>query len=154
MAEWIMARDTVGYLPGDILVKVDRAAMSTSLETRAPLLDMRLETLARQIAPRLHVDGREGKKLLRALLYRHVPRALIERPKQGFAIPLDDWLRGALKEWGADLLADEALIATLGLNARRIAALWTAHQTRRATLGRELWVILMLLQWGRGQELR
>jgi len=149
MAEWIMARDITGYLPGDILVKVDRAAMSTSLETRAPLLDARVETLARQIAPSLHVDGREGKKLLRALLYRHVPKELIERPKQGFAIPLDDWLRGALRDWGAEMLSDHELIMSLGLNARNITALWAAHQMQRSNAGRELWIILVLLQWAR-----
>lgn len=150
MAEWIMARDVTGYLPGDILVKVDRAAMSVSLETRAPLLDTRVETVARQIPAALHVDGREGKQLLRTLLYTHVPRELIERPKQGFAIPLDDWLRGALQRWGAALLGDQDLLTTLGLNTETIRQLWDNHQSHRVNAGRELWVILMLLHWRRG----
>lgn len=149
MAEWIMARDTSGYLPGDILVKVDRAAMSVGLETRAPLLDARVATLARQIPIGLHVDGREGKKLLRSLVYRHVPQSLIERPKQGFAIPLDDWLRGALQEWGSALITDADLTEALGLDADLIGELWAKHQARRVNAGNELWTILMLLLWAR-----
>jgi asparagine synthase (glutamine-hydrolysing) len=149
MAEWIMARDVTGYLPGDILVKVDRAAMSVGLETRAPFLDSRVETLARQIPLAMHLDGREGKKLLRALLYRHVPRELIERPKQGFAVPLDDWLRSALHGWASDLLNDHQMITTLGLNTRFIRQLWVGHQKRSVNAGRELWIILTLLQWAR-----
>lgn len=149
MAEWIMARDTTGYLPGDILVKVDRAAMSVSLETRAPFLDIRVSNLARKIPASLHLDGQEGKKLVRALLYRHVPRALIERPKQGFAMPVDDWLRGALKHWAKALIADEDLANALGVNTGALVALWQDHQRRRVNAGRELWVLLMLLLWAK-----
>jgi asparagine synthase (glutamine-hydrolysing) len=153
MAEWLMASDSTGYLPGDILVKVDRAAMSSSLETRAPLLDVRVIDFARQIATTRHVDSREGKKLLRNLLYRHVPRDLIERPKQGFAIPLDSWLRGALKTWSEALLEDEALFDDLGLNTTAVQALWQAHQSRRINAGRELWVLLMLLLWAKEMKI-
>lgn len=149
MAEWIMVRDTTGYLPGDILVKVDRAAMSVGLETRAPLLDFRVARLARQLPVEMHVDGRQGKKLLRALLDRHVPRTLIERPKQGFALPLDRWLRGALKPWGEAILTDEALIAAVGLRASAVRALWSRHQNRRVNAGTQLWSLLMLLLWVR-----
>jgi asparagine synthase (glutamine-hydrolysing) len=149
MVEWLMARDTTGYLPGDILVKLDRAAMSVSLETRAPFLDARVSDLARQIPVALHVDGREGKKLVRALLYRHVPRALIERPKQGFAMPVDDWLRGALKHWAGALIADEGPVSALGLNKSTLMALWHNHQRRRVNAGRQLWVLLMLLLWAK-----
>ncbi|WP_417525537.1 asparagine synthase (glutamine-hydrolyzing) [Marinovum sp.] len=149
MAEWMMARDTTGYLPGDILVKVDRAAMSVGLETRAPFLDARVAEAARQIPIGLHVDGRQGKKLLRALLYRHVPQALIERPKQGFAMPLDDWLRGALRPWGVTLIRDQALVAALGLDGAQLAALWQRHQNRRIDAGKSLWALLMLLLWAR-----
>jgi asparagine synthase (glutamine-hydrolysing) len=150
MVEWIMARDTTGYLPGDILVKVDRAAMSVGLETRAPFLDARVTNMARQIPIGLHVDGRTGKKLLRALLYRHVPQTLIERPKQGFAIPLDDWLRGALHDWGLELISDLGLVANLGLNGNLIKEIWVGHQNRRMNAGKELWTLLMLLLWARG----
>lgn len=149
MVEWIMARDTIGYLPGDILVKVDRAAMSVGLETRAPFLDARVVNVARQIPVGLHVDARQGKKLLREVLYRHVPKELIERPKQGFAMPLDDWLRGALRAWGDDLVSDEGLIETLRLDASAIAMLWEKHLERRVNAGKELWALLMLLLWAR-----
>ncbi len=149
MAEWIMSCDTTGYLPGDILVKVDRAAMSVGLETRAPFLDARVANVARQIPIGLHVDGRKGKKLLRALLYRHVPQTLIERPKQGFAMPLDDWLRGALRVWGSDMISDQGLISSLGLNGDLLGKLWARHQDRRINAGKELWTLLMLLLWAR-----
>ena len=149
MSEWIMARDTTGYLPGDILVKVDRAAMSTGLETRAPLLDGRVADVARQIPIALHVDGRKGKKLLRDLLYRHVPQDLIERPKQGFAMPLDDWLRDALRKWAFELITDQELLAKLGLNGQVIANLWQRHQDQRVNAGKELWTLIMLLQWAK-----
>lgn len=149
MVEWIMARDTTGYLPGDILVKVDRAAMSVGLETRAPFLDARVADIARRIPVGLHVDGRRGKKLLREVLYRHVPKALIERPKQGFAMPLDDWLRGALRSWGEELISDEALIGTLRLDAAAVSKLWERHQERRVNAGKDLWTLLMLLLWAR-----
>lgn len=149
MAEWLMARDSTGYLPGDLLVKVDRAAMSVALETRAPLLDARVLAEARRSPTAAHVDGRTGKKLLRRVLYRHVPQALIERPKQGFAIPLDDWLRGALQGWGAALIADADLAAWLGLDAQALADLWAAHQNRQGHHGKELWTLLMLMLWAR-----
>ncbi len=149
MAEWMMARDITGYLPGDILVKVDRAAMSVALETRAPLLDARVMAEARRSPTDVHVDGRTGKKLLRSVLYRHVPQALIERPKQGFAIPLDDWLRGALRSWSAALITDAGLAATLGLQATALQTLWDSHQSGQANHGKELWTLLMLMLWAK-----
>src|SRR5690606_17257230 len=91
--------DALTYLPGDILVKVDRAAMSASLETRAPLLDPRVVELAWRLPLSSKIAGRQGKRILRDILYRHVPRSLVDRPKQGFAVPLDQWLRGALRDW-------------------------------------------------------
>jgi asparagine synthase (glutamine-hydrolysing) len=97
----------------------------------------------------LHVDGREGKKLARALLYRHVPRTLIERPKQGFAMPIDDWLRGALRQWAEVLITDVGLVSKLGLNIGGLVSLWQGHQRRRVNAGRELWVLLMLLLWAK-----
>jgi asparagine synthase (glutamine-hydrolysing) len=105
--------------------------------------------VARQIPIGLHVDGRKGKKLLRALLYRHVPHTLIERPKQGFAMPLDDWLRGALRVWGSDMISDQGLISSLGLNGDLLGKLWARHQDRRINAGKELWTLLMLLLWAR-----
>ncbi|MFX7491433.1 asparagine synthase C-terminal domain-containing protein, partial [Acinetobacter baumannii] len=92
-------------LADDILAKVDRAAMATSLETRVPLLDHRVVELAWKMPLNLQIRNNDGKWLLRQVLYQHVPRELIERPKMGFAIPLDTWLRGPLREWAESLLA-------------------------------------------------
>jgi len=107
-----MATDAVTYLPGDILVKVDRAAMSASLETRAPFLDRRVVELAWRLPLDAKIRGRTGKRILRDILYRHVPRNLLERPKQGFAIPIDRWLRGDLRDWAENLLSSKQIAET------------------------------------------
>lgn len=153
MAAWMMARDTTGYLPGDILVKVDRAAMSVGLETRAPFLDARVFDLARQIPIGLHVDNRQGKLLLRQVRYKYVPQSLIERPKQGFAMPIDGWLRGALRSWGDELIGDKQLFKALGLYSEFTCKLWKRHLDRRVNAGKELWTILILLQWARRMDI-
>lgn len=146
-AEWMMAMDAVTYLPGDILVKVDRAAMSTSLETRAPFLDPRIIQAAWQLPESARVGRKSGKLILRDILYRHVPRALIERPKQGFSIPVDRWLRGALKDWAETLLGREDLLGVAGIKVEPVQALWHAHITGRNNNGQKLWVLLMLISW-------
>jgi asparagine synthase (glutamine-hydrolysing) len=145
--EWMMAMDAVSYLPGDILVKVDRAAMSASLETRAPFLDRRVVELAWRLPLSAKIKRRTGKRILRDILYRYVPRQLLERPKQGFAIPLDRWLRGPLREWAEDLLSP-ARLATTGLfDARNVRLLWERHQTMKDNAGGRLWAILMMQSW-------
>jgi len=146
-ADWLMAQDTGTYLPGDILAKVDRAAMAASLETRAPFLDARVVTAAWALPPRDRVAGRRGKVILREILDRHVPRALTERPKQGFAVPLDRWLREGLRDWAAALLARRDLLDRAGLDAAAVARLWTRHQQLRGNEGQMLWHVLMLLVW-------
>lgn len=146
-AEWMMAMDSVTYLPGDILVKVDRAAMAASLETRAPFLDARVITAAWELPLEMKIADGKGKQALRSILDRHVPRNLIERPKQGFAIPLDRWLRGALRQWGESLLSDEDLVDLAGLKPTAIHELWKLHQSGNANNGTKLWTILMLLDW-------
>ncbi len=146
-AEWMMAMDSVGYLPGDILVKVDRAAMSASLETRAPFLDARVVAAAWRLPPDARIRGRMGKAILRDILERHVPRAITDRPKQGFAVPLDRWLRGALRSWADRLLGDEECLALAGLDARALANLWQQHLAGEANHGQKLWAVLMLLAW-------
>jgi asparagine synthase (glutamine-hydrolysing) len=145
--EWMMAMDAVTYLPGDILVKVDRAAMSASLETRAPFLDRRVVELAWRLPLGAKIDGRIGKRILRDILYRHVPRELLERPKQGFAIPLDRWLRGDLREWAESLLCPEQIVTTGVFDPRKIAVLWRDHQSKRDNVGWRLWTILMMQSW-------
>lgn len=146
-AEWMMAMDSVTYLPGDVLVKVDRAAMAASLETRAPFLDARVIAAAWELPLIMKIADGKGKQALRSILDRHVPRDLIERPKQGFAIPLDRWLRGALRQWGESLLSDEDLVDLAGLKPTAIHGLWKRHQLGVESKGTELWTILMLLDW-------
>jgi asparagine synthase (glutamine-hydrolysing) len=145
--EWMMATDAVTYLPGDILVKVDRAAMSASLETRAPYLDARIVELAWRLPLSAKIQGRTGKRILRDILSRHVPRKLLERPKQGFAIPLDRWLRGDLREWAESLLCREQIAATDMFDPRKIEDLWSDHQSNKDNVGWRLWAILMMQSW-------
>lgn len=149
--EWLMARDTIGYLPDDILVKVDRAAMAASLETRTPYLDARVVAAAWALPDSDRVTGRgrarRGKAILRDILARHVPPALTERPKQGFAIPLDAWLRGGLRAWAGGLLARDDLLALAGLDQPACRALWQRHLSGAANEGQSLWTVLMLLAW-------
>jgi len=142
-----MAMDTVGYLPDDILHKVDRAAMSVALETRVPLLDHRLVALAWRLPQRLRVRDSVGKWVLRELLARHVPRTMIDRPKAGFAPPLGAWLRGPLARWADGLLAPDALAADGLLDATEVARLWRTHQAGRHDVSRDLWPLLMFQAW-------
>ncbi len=127
-ASQMMAVDTLTYLPDDILVKVDRSAMSASLETRAPFLDRRTVEHAWRLLTTAKIEGRVGKRVLREILWRHVPRAMLDRPKQGFSIPLDDWLRGPLSDWASDLLAPGAVRRAGLLEPGPVAALWERHR--------------------------
>lgn len=150
-AEQLMAIDQVSYLPDDILVKVDRAAMAVSLEVRAPFLDHRVVSASWRLGSSLKrrtVDSTTvGKWALRRLLDRYVPRALIERPKQGFGVPIGDWLRGPLKGWADDLLARDRL-ARMGLvEPGRAAALWSSHRNGRANHAEQVWALAMLSAW-------
>jgi len=139
--------DTSAYLPDDILVKVDRAAMACSLETRAPLLDERLFELAWSFPVDARLDGRVGKRVLREALYRKVPRALVDRPKRGFGVPLASWLRGPLKGWGEDLLSDEQLRRDGLLDPSLVRRAWHEHQVGIANHEYRLWDVLMFQAW-------
>ncbi len=139
--------DQLGYLPDDILVKVDRAAMACSLETRAPFLDPRLVEFSWHLPQHQKIRDGQTKWLLRQVLYRHVPRALIERPKQGFAVPLDAWLRGPLHDWAEALLAPERLQREGYLVVPPIRAAWADHQCGRRNRAAELWDVLMFQAW-------
>lgn len=146
-AEQMMAGDALSYLPNDILVKLDRATMAVGLEARAPLLDRRIFDYAWSLPHEMKIRGQTGKWLLREVLARHVPRALFERPKQGFAVPIGEWLRGPLKDWAADLL-DETKLAQQGyFNPAPIRAAWTAHQKGEGAHAHQLWTILMAQSW-------
>jgi asparagine synthase (glutamine-hydrolysing) len=139
--------DTLTYLPDDILVKVDRASMATSLEARCPLLDYRIVEFAARVPVRLKVVGGQGKALLRALLYRHVPKVLVDRPKTGFGIPLADWLRGPLREW-AEALLDEPRIAAQGyFRPGVIRRTWSDFLEQGQDLHYPLWTLLMFQAW-------
>lgn len=139
--------DQLTYLPDDILVKVDRAAMGVSLETRVPLLDARVVEFAHRLPMHQKLRGSQAKWLLRQVLYRHVPRELIERPKQGFAVPLDQWLRGPLRDWAEHLLAPESLTKAGLLNVAEVRQKWNEHQTGTRNWQYQLWDVLMLQAW-------
>jgi len=146
-AEWMMAMDSMTYLPGDILAKVDRASMAASLETRTPFLDFRVVTAAWKLPLEMKISNGKGKQALRLLLDRHVPRDLIERPKQGFAIPIDRWLRCNLRSWAEELLSNTTLLDQAGLEPAVVNELWNGHQLGTENNGTKLWIILMLLDW-------
>lgn len=144
--EQMMLADTCSYLVDDILTKVDRASMSVALEVRVPFLDHRLYELAWRLPLALRVDGRRGKTALRAILARRLPPALFDRPKVGFAIPLDDWLRGALRDWAESLLERDGL-EDLGLDADPILHTWQEHLSGRFNHQTRLWPVLVLKAW-------
>ena len=142
-----MLRDTVTYLPDDILAKVDRAAMAVSLETRVPLLTPELFSFAQRLPLDFKCAGNEQKVVLRHLLARHVPSEFWDRPKQGFGIPLGLWLRGPLREWGADLLSTESFERHGLLDESLVRQLWIEHQEGKRNWGSRLWNVLMFQAW-------
>jgi asparagine synthase (glutamine-hydrolysing) len=139
--------DALSYLTDDVLQKVDRAAMSVSLETRVPFLDKDVVEFSCHVSPDLKIRNGQGKWLVRQVLDRFVPRNLIDRPKTGFGIPLDEWLRGPLKSWASDLLAPERLKRQGWFDPRRIETAWTEHQSGRHNHGHLLWNVLMAQAW-------
>ena len=143
----LMWRDLNWYLPDDILVKVDRAAMACSLETRVPLLDPRVVSFALGLPTSLNVQDGVGKQVLRSVLYRHVPRELIDRPKQGFAVPIAQWLRGALRDWAEGLLDYRTLTDQGYWNSDVVRWFWKEHLSGREDYSFELWGILMFQAW-------
>ncbi|MBN8544217.1 MAG: asparagine synthase (glutamine-hydrolyzing) [Alphaproteobacteria bacterium] len=151
-AEWMMLQDALTYFPGDIMAKVDRASMAVSLETRTPFTDPDLIALAWRMPLHQKIRGNKGKWLLRQVLYRYVPEALIERPKSGFSIPLAQWLRGPLKGWAADLLAPDLLKRQGYLNPQTVQQLWNAHQSGGRDMEHRLWNILMFQSWLAAQQ--
>jgi asparagine synthase (glutamine-hydrolysing) len=139
--------DVCQYLPDDLLVKVDRASMSASLESRAPLLDHRVVELAFALPQRMLVRDGKGKWTLRRMLDRYVPRELIERPKAGFSIPLGDWLRGPLRDWAETLLNAEKLTSQGFLKAEKVSSMWQQHLSGSYDRSTYLWNVLMFQAW-------
>ncbi|MFN9095697.1 MAG: asparagine synthase (glutamine-hydrolyzing) [Alphaproteobacteria bacterium] len=140
--------DTLSYLPDDILVKVDRATMAASLEARAPLLDHRVFDMAWCLPDRMKMRDGIGKWALRELLYRRVPRQLVDRPKMGFGVPIDRWLRGPLRDWAEDLLDARRLSQGGVLDAGAVGKLWQRHLSGQ-NWQYPLWCILMAEAWRR-----
>jgi asparagine synthase (glutamine-hydrolysing) len=140
--------DYIGYLPDDILVKLDRASMAVSLEARSPLLDRRILEFAWSLPIEFLIakDG-TGKRILKDLLLKHVPLELIDRPKRGFGVPLDSWLRGPLREWSEDLISVRTLEQQGIFNVKQVRKIWAQHLCNWRNHSMVLWSLLMFQAW-------
>lgn len=148
----MMLFDQQVYLPGGLMPKTDRAAMSVSLETRMPFLEPGVSAIAWRLAPDLLYRGNQGKWLLRALLARHVPKDIVERPKQGFGIPLDTWLRADLRDWATELLKFARDDARSFVDVPALQTMWKQHLSGQCNFADPLWTSLTLLNWLRAQQ--
>jgi asparagine synthase (glutamine-hydrolysing) len=144
--------DYIGYLPDDILVKVDRASMAVGLEARAPLLDHRVLELAWSLPRGYLYDGQTGKRVLRDLLTRYVPRSLIDRPKRGFSVPVKEWLVGPLRDWVEDLISEKTLREQGIFDVKSIRDAWHQHLYGWANHSELIWSVLMFQAWWRAQS--
>jgi asparagine synthase (glutamine-hydrolysing) len=143
----MMLADQLGYLPDDLLAKVDRVSMAVSLEVRVPLLDHRVVEFAWRLPRRFKIRDGRSKWVLRQVLARHVPAQLVDRPKMGFSIPIDRWLRGSLREWAEALLAPDRLKAAGALEPRAVRRAWDDFVAGRGRAGAALWAVLQFQAW-------
>jgi len=147
----MMIYDTLNYLPNDILTKVDRAAMYTSLETRAPFLDHRVIEIAWRLNSKFKINSSNfnysGKLILKKILSQYLPKSIIERPKSGFGIPLAKWMRGPLKDWINDLLSKNMISKDEYLNSNEVSKLWQQHLSGKFDNSSKLWPIIMWQSW-------
>jgi asparagine synthase (glutamine-hydrolysing) len=143
----LLLLDQLTFLPDNQLMKVDRASMRVGLEARLPFLDHRVVEFAWRTPLRLKIKGDCGKAILREVLYRYVPRELVDRPKNGFGVPLGAWLRGPLRDWAESMLTTERLLTLGGLEPSVIRRRWQEHVEGTANRHHELWHVLTLSAW-------